>query len=338
MKKCLFLTGILACALVFGTGIAHAQTVSLDAAIKGVADDFSYNLKRGSKVAILSMRVNSGRMSNYLIEELTSVLVNQRMVTVVDRAQLDLIQEEMKFQMSGEVSDSSAQAIGRKLGATAIITGSFEPLGGYYRFRVRVVEVETAAILVTYSANVHSDQVVASLMGGQSSVPAPAQAQAAPSSPQGSGSKQGSASATSYPNGLNFSTGRKVGAGFLNLIFGIGSFTMGDIAGGIIGAIIPTVGITLGLVADYAETKKNDNGEEEKFYPYDWMLVPAYLCLFAAHPIYSFIRPFAYDKNLAKKNGTYYAAEEANPLYHISFGPVPTRTGLNMGVMYGVSY
>jgi len=164
-KKRHLIAGMIIALLILGPAIIHAQTVNLDNAIKGAVDEITYTLKRGSKVAILSMRSSSGKMSNYIMEELISAIVNQRSLTVVDRAQLDLINEEMNFQMSGDVSDASAQAIGKKLGAQSIITGSFESLGNFYRFRIRVIAVETAAIQITYSANVVNDQVIASLLG-----------------------------------------------------------------------------------------------------------------------------------------------------------------------------
>ncbi|WP_461256575.1 hypothetical protein [Treponema sp. R80B11-R83G3] len=54
--------------------------------------------------------------------------------------------------------------------------------------------------------------------------------------------------------------------------------------------------------------------------------------------IYGHIRPFSYDIDLAKKNGTYYSYKEDNPLYHITFAPIPTRNGIGMGVFYRMSY
>jgi len=43
---------------------------------------------------------------------------------VVDRQQLDLIRAELNFQMSGEVSDESAQSIGQMLGVQSIMSGT----------------------------------------------------------------------------------------------------------------------------------------------------------------------------------------------------------------------
>jgi TolB-like protein len=222
--------------LVFGTGIYAQQTVSLDNAVIGAAGEFSSNLKRGSKIAILAVRSDSARMSNYIIEELTSAMVSQRIFTVVDRAQLDLIQQEMNFQLSGEVSDSSAQAIGKKLGAQAIVTGTFELIGNYYRFRVRVIEVESAAILAIYSANVQYDQVVASLMrdGGSNSVSSSAPAPAA-------------------SNNENFTTGQRWGTWALNgfVLAGIGSYViMHDPLGGTI-QLVAGVTSSILIIAGY---------------------------------------------------------------------------------------
>ena len=164
MKKHLLATGVLVCILAFAAKTAHAQTISLDSAIRGAADEFSHNLGTGSRNAILSISSGSERLSNYLIEELASAIVSRRIFSVVDRVQLDLIREEMNFQMSGEVSDASAQAVGQKLGAQYIVTGTMEAVGGYYRFRVRVIVAETAVIRVSYSANVQNDQVITSLL------------------------------------------------------------------------------------------------------------------------------------------------------------------------------
>jgi TolB-like protein len=195
----------------------HAQTVTLDNAINSTVDELSRSLNRGSMVAVLSMRSDSPRMESYLIEEITSAIVKQKLFTVVDRLQLDLIQQEMNLQMSGEVSDESARAIGRKLGAQVIITGSFETLGDYHRFRMRAIEVETVAILETYSANVRGDSLVMSLMGN------------------------GEAAAPAY---ADFTAGQRWGTGALNtFIPGLGSYIlMRDIAGGTIHLGLMAVG------------------------------------------------------------------------------------------------
>jgi formylglycine-generating enzyme required for sulfatase activity len=93
-------------------------------------------------------------------------LVSARKLIVVDRSNLELIQEEMNFQLSGEVSDESAQAIGKKLGAQYIITGSFTGLGGTYRFRVYALNVESAARETATMVTVRNDSTLSFLLYG----------------------------------------------------------------------------------------------------------------------------------------------------------------------------
>ena len=304
MKKYLCMMGIAACILVFGAGAAYAQqTISLDNAVIGAAGEFSSNLKRGSKIAVLAVRSDSARMSNYIIEELTSAMVSQRSFTVVDRAQLDLIQQEMNFQLSGEVSDSSAQAIGKKLGAQAIVTGTFELIGNYYRFRVRVIEVESAAILAVYSANVQNDHIIASLMrdggsGSASSAPAPAPA---------------------VSDNENFTTGQRWGTWALNwLVPGLGSYVvMKDTKGGTTQVILGGLGLIFVIAgsitidgAYYTTTEYNYSDSyysnnvtsvevtdfDEDTYTAGIALIVAGSALCTVNFIYNIVRSATYDK------------------------------------------
>jgi len=72
----------------------------------------------------------------------------------VNRAQIELLEEELDFNMSGLVDDATAQSIGRFIGVQSIVTGTFEPIGAFFHFRVQVIEVETAIIRSVYSMNI----------------------------------------------------------------------------------------------------------------------------------------------------------------------------------------
>jgi len=299
-----------------GSGALYAQAiVSLDEAISSGAKEIETRLRSGNKVVVLNFKSTSRRLSDYVLDEIMTALVRSGKVTVVDRANLELIQREMNFQMSGEVSDSSAQAIGQKLGAQSIISGSIEDMGANYRIRFRTIEVVSAAIQVLSSFNVKKDNQMAILMGSGNT------------NTNASNNSNSSASQIQYPNGLNFSTERKVGAGFLNWIFGLGSFTMGDWAGGLIVGGLQLAGDLLIIGSGFGVF------EDAVF-----ITAPIGLVATLTGTIYGHVRPFSYDKALAIKNGTYYSMEEGNPLYHITFTPVPTPNGLGMGVFYSMSY
>jgi TolB-like protein len=256
-----------------------AQNVSLDEAIKGAADDLGKNLSQGSKVAVLNFTGGSDRLSNYVIEELNSALVNGRLITAVDRAQLELVRQEMNFQMSGEVSDESAQQIGKMLGAQYIISGSVDDIGNTYRFRIKAIEVMSASIQVSYSANVLKDEMLATLMGTSASAPSPA-VTSTPTPNSGSSPAPQIIDPNAYQD---FTTGRRIGAGFLNWIVGLGSFTMGDWLGGLIVGGAEVVGILITL----SEVEALMNGEETTG-------IGSILVL--GGMIYGHIRPFQYHR------------------------------------------
>jgi TolB-like protein len=297
---------ILLCA---AAGLASAQNmVNLDEAIQMTAVTITRELRQGSKVVVLNFSSPSQRLSNYVIDELTGALVREKKLILVDRQNLALIQQEMNFQMSGEVSDASAQEIGQKLGAQTIISGSAEDMKTYYRVRFKAIEVVSAALQVQDPYNVKKDNTITALTGntGNASV---------------SVSVGG---ATAYPNGLNFSTGRKVGAGFLNWIYGVGSFTMGDWVGGLIVAGAELTGVIILFDAALNMTS------------YEQALLG--IGINWAGVIFGHIRPFTYDIGLAKKNGTYFALSDS-PLDNIGIALLPNDKGSQTVLLsYSFSY
>jgi len=164
MRKNIALTGFLAYMLIIGIDTAQAQMVSLDGAINNTVVEFSPVIGTGTRVAVISMEAGSVNISNYIIDEMTVAFLRMGRFTVVDRAQLDLVTQELHFQMSGEVDDATAQSIGRLMGVQFIITGTFAPLGNFHRFMARLIEVETAAVRGIYTANVRHDNLIAALL------------------------------------------------------------------------------------------------------------------------------------------------------------------------------
>jgi hypothetical protein len=140
------------------------------------------------------------------------------------------------------------------------------------------------------------------------------------------------ASATMYPNGLHFSTGRKVGAGFLNMLFGLGSFTMGDLKGGWFILGLEAGGLLFG---SFTSSSLHD---------IDKGLGGVIICAGLATGVtIGFIRPFSYDKEISKENGTYYtnagSGFSQNPLNNISLVPVPVSCGgMGLGLFYNTSF
>jgi Mg-chelatase subunit ChlD len=94
----------------------------------------------------------SKEVEEAVFHTLESNLVNADKLEVVERNEkiLHLINEELNFQYSGEVSDDSLVALGHKSGAKYIVLISVNPQGNsIYRFRIKAVNVETARIVAS---------------------------------------------------------------------------------------------------------------------------------------------------------------------------------------------
>ncbi|MCL2440557.1 MAG: penicillin-binding protein activator LpoB [Treponema sp.] len=136
----------------------------LDMAIRDASDYLNDNIPRGSKIVILNIQSDSLALSEYIIEEMIANAVNDRIFTVVDRAQLDLIRQEQNFQLSGEVDDNTALAIGRFFGAQTIVSGRVSELGDRYRMSIRALNVQTAQVQGQYNRNMTAGRTITALM------------------------------------------------------------------------------------------------------------------------------------------------------------------------------
>ena len=194
---------------------AYSQSiVTLDEAIRLTSREISSRLNTGTRIAVLSFNSASRIMSNHVLEELTNALVNEGSLTVVARQNLTLLQQEMNFQLSGDVSDETAQAVGRMLGAEMVVTGTQGIAGSNYRFRFQVLEVETAAIRYSGALDVRNNSLVRNLMADAIS--------------------------------LNFTPAERARAAALNLALGLGSFAIQKDSGGLF--VLLAEGLGIGLV------------------------------------------------------------------------------------------
>jgi TolB-like protein len=144
-------------------------------------------------VAVLSFQSDHPNLSEYLIDDITSGLVNTDLYTVVDRRSLEILAQEMAFQLSGEVSDETALAIGRRLGAQMVISGAITYLGDFYRLRVQAIEVETARIQGSQTVAIEPNRLLATLTGnpwtGPAAPPVTAEPETTPAGPRRSSAR-----------------------------------------------------------------------------------------------------------------------------------------------------
>ena len=150
---CITLGLLTACAT---TGRSEdSSIVPLGQAITEAAEHLENTLEKGAVLAFLNFSSPSETFSTYVLDELSDRLVNNGKLVVVDRTQLDMIRQEERFQLSGEVSDATAVSIGQKLGASVVVSGSLVGMGQIYRIRIRALAVETAVIAASRSIDIN---------------------------------------------------------------------------------------------------------------------------------------------------------------------------------------
>ena len=139
----------------------------LDAAVRETSNYLNKQLPKGNKLVILNIQSDFPALSEYIIDELIANTVNDRVFSVVDRQQLNAIRAELKFQMSDEVDDATAQELGRMAGAQIIISGAISKIGTLYRLRIRALSVQSAQIEGQFNRNIPDGPTVAALVKSQ---------------------------------------------------------------------------------------------------------------------------------------------------------------------------
>jgi hypothetical protein len=165
MKKITFLL-VLCSLLIVNCATTPKGSDELDIAIRDTSDYLNDNIPKGSKIVILNIQSDYAALSDYIIDELIANAVNDKVFSVVDRAQLETIRMELNFQISGEVDDDSAFSIGKFLGAQTIISGAISEIADRYRMRIRALNVQTAEVQGQYNRNITASQTITALMKG----------------------------------------------------------------------------------------------------------------------------------------------------------------------------
>lgn len=198
---------------------SQSKGVTIDNALKQAAEKFSSSLKNRTTVAILGISSSYNELSEYMLGELTTDIVQLRKLQVVTRANLDVIKKEMNFQLSGEVSDETMQQLGAKTGAQTVISGTFKPLGTLYVLDIQAFDVTTATIQDTYRVNVVSDETLELL------------------------TKKKIVGTSGKIQSNDYTAGERLGIGFQNILLGLGSYRNGHCGDGVLMTAAEAVGI-----------------------------------------------------------------------------------------------
>ena len=151
-------------------GLFAQNTYTLDNGIGLHNNYLLQRLEENTVVAVINIQSNYYDLSDYIITKLTTNLVNSNKYIVVDRRNIEIIERELNFNMSGSVSDETAQSIGKMIGAKNIILGSFIPLGDAFRLTIQILEVETARITGMSDCLIIEDPILLALIGKKTNI------------------------------------------------------------------------------------------------------------------------------------------------------------------------
>jgi len=299
MKKCFVLV-----LLVFCTNAVFAQnSVGIDVGIEDVANFLNERIPAGTSVAVFNFSSDSMKLSEFIIDELTIAMANTGMY-VFDRNNLDEVNREVYYGFTGAVNDDTAQSYGHDTGVKTVILGSMTKAGeNEYRLRVQAIVVETKRIQAGRTFNIKLDERLLSLLD------------------------------IKVQNEYRFTNAEKTSAGFKNILFGLGSFQMGDpLGGGICVALqIPSlVSFVLGIqplissdgYSVFWSESYSGNWEEQ-----DTKLRNLHTTLAVIGAggavlswTWGFIRPHVYDKPVAIQ-------KMASVIDHMNIGIIPMGNG-----------
>ncbi|MCF6335937.1 MAG: porin family protein, partial [Spirochaetales bacterium] len=108
-----------------------------------------------SKVAVLDASLGGGVHPNaaaIVADTINEQFVKSPDFIAIDRAYISSIQEEKKFQLSGDVNTDDIKELGITFGAEFLCIANVSQLGSTYTVSARLIEVETAQVVSQESA------------------------------------------------------------------------------------------------------------------------------------------------------------------------------------------
>jgi TolB-like protein len=143
------------------------HTYSLDSAINESSEYLVSRITANSKIAVVSVQSPSINLTNYVIDSLIMHLVNNGEFLVIERSEINILEIEQHYQLSGSVSDDTAVSLGKQLGTQFIISGSILQLGDKYSLRLKAINVKTAQIMGTKIFQINMDNTLMTLLETQ---------------------------------------------------------------------------------------------------------------------------------------------------------------------------
>ena len=122
-------------------------TVNLNNALGDFSAYIGERLTDAALTAVAVTDTPVQRLANYIVDELSAMLLNSAGLRMVSRQDFERVLAEQNIQTALNFNDDTAARIGHNLGWQTVIFGAVEPLQEVYRLSLRAVDVETGELL-----------------------------------------------------------------------------------------------------------------------------------------------------------------------------------------------
>lgn len=141
--------------------LAQASKTSITDELKEMANKLVAETAGKSKpsYAFISLTTDykNTLVDNYVTDALIEAMFNTGKIKIIERANLEAILEEQKFQSSGLVNEENVKSIGMIAGADFVCYGTLKDLGASLTVNARVVDVESGELCAISRATITKD-------------------------------------------------------------------------------------------------------------------------------------------------------------------------------------
>jgi TolB-like protein len=127
------------------------------------------------KIAVVDFTDLDGivtELGRFLAEEFSNALAGTgKGFIVVDRIHLKTLLKEHNLSSTGLIDQNIVRQLGKIAGVDVLVTGSLTPLGESVRINVKVLDIETAAVIEAARGNIAMTDAIKSLMAKEISFP-----------------------------------------------------------------------------------------------------------------------------------------------------------------------
>jgi len=116
-------------------------------AAKGAINALNSKLPSGANIIISKTRSTDRSRLDYTVDQMTKTIVQEGKLKVIERTNINLIEAEKQYQLSGNVDDDQIISIGHELGVQYIVLCWISGEMSARQLHLRVLSVETAQVI-----------------------------------------------------------------------------------------------------------------------------------------------------------------------------------------------